>query len=324
MVKKMKISEINPEILIISNKDDFSTDHIAFHLNKMNASYLRLNRDQFIDFKINLNPKIPVLYGNTKDFKFKITLDHLKCIYFRAPIFLRDNYHLNLSPDDQFSRDQWASFVRSLILFENILWVNHPQATYAAEIKPYQLFKANKIGFNIPNTLITNSNDNNEFSKENKVAVKTLEPMMLNIENKDAFIYTNIISSAELMNADISSGPVILQEALVPKVDLRVTVVGNKVFAVSIKKNDKGIDMDWRFEKGDIQYDEIKLPQEIEKMCVNLTKDLGLKYGAIDLVISDNKYYFIEINPTGDWLWLMNHLDLKIDKEIAKLLLNGN
>lgn len=39
------IETIRPEVLIISNKFDYSTDHVAFQMNRAGASYLRLNWD---------------------------------------------------------------------------------------------------------------------------------------------------------------------------------------------------------------------------------------------------------------------------------------
>jgi glutathione synthase/RimK-type ligase-like ATP-grasp enzyme len=151
------LEKIRPKILIISNKHDYSTDYVTFQLNRKNATYLRLNRDQFTEFKINLIPSEQKLFGETKEFAFEISPKILESIYFRAPIYLRDNYQPNLSPSEQLSRSQWTAFMRALMIFDNVLWVNHPQATYKAEVKPYQLYLAKKIGFNIPKTTISNS-----------------------------------------------------------------------------------------------------------------------------------------------------------------------
>ena len=320
------MKKICPEILIISNKHDYSTDHIAFQLNKMGVSYLRLNRDQFPDFKINLIPTDQRLFGETKDFSFEVTSELLKSIYFRAPVYLRDNYQPDLSPDEQLGRTQWASFIRGLTVFDNVLWVNHPQATYKAEIKPYQLHIAKKIGFDVPSTIITNTTQHqNIVGKERpELIVKTLDPVILNIDTQEAFIYTNIVEYDELSKADISSAPVILQEALIPKIDIRVTVIDNVVFAVDIKQKGEGINKDWRLEKNDVQYTKINLPSGIEKNCISLVNALGLKFGAIDLAIHNGKHYFLEINPTGEWAWLLEHTKLEIDVEIVSLLLKGN
>ena len=315
---------IRPEVLIISNKFDYSTDHIAFQLNRIGVSYLRLNRDQFPDFRITLVPTEQRLFGETDDFSFEITPSLLKSIYFRAPVYLRDNYKPNLSLDEQLSRSQWAAFIRSLTVFENILWVNHPQATYKAEIKPYQLYIARKLGFDVPNTVVTNTAHRHDMlGTEESVIIKTLDPVILQKDSQEAFIYTNSVDSEELLKSDISGAPVILQEALIPKVDVRVTVVDDAVFAVDIRQNGKGIDGDWRLEKDNVEYTAIDLPPEIRDRCTALVRELGLKFGGIDLAIHDGKYFFLEINPTGEWAWLLDRTKLEIDREIAALLLKG-
>ncbi len=315
---------IHPEILIISSRFDYSTDHIAFQLNRIGASYLRLNRDQVADFRITLAPVEQRLFGETDEFAFEIAPPVLKSIYFRAPAYLRDNYRPNLSVDEQLSRSQWAAFIRSLTVFEKILWVNHPQATYKAEIKPYQLYIARKLGFDVPNTVITNTAHHHDIlGKKESVIIKTLDPVILQKDTEEAFIYTNTVNSEELLKSNISGAPVILQEALIPKVDVRVTVVGDAVFSVDIRQNGKGIDGDWRLEKNNVQYTTTTLPPEIRDRCVALVRTLGLKFGGIDLALHDDKYFFLEINPTGEWAWLLDRTNLEIDKEITKLLLRG-
>ena len=288
-------------------------------MNKLNVPYLRLNRDQFSEYTLNLNPNSNRLYGHTKEFNFEIKPEILKSIYFRAPIYLRANHRQILPVYDQLSRSQWASFLRSLVIFDDIVWVNNPKSTYNAETKPYQLKIAKKIGFKIPNTLITNSVPPKETFSE-KIVVKTLYPAIFNLGDKESFIYTNIINYDELSNSDLSCSPLIIQDALIPKIDIRVTVVNNVLFAVSIKQNNKGIDTDWRLEKENLEYEIIELPSKIKNMCINLLRELELSFGCIDLLIHKDDYYFIEINPTGEWDWLMHNSNLAIDEEIAKLL----
>ena len=204
---------------------------------------------------------------------FEIKPEILKSIYFRAPIYLRANHRQILPVYDQLSRSQWASFLRSLVIFDDIVWVNNPKSTYNAETKPYQLKIAKKIGFKIPNTLITNSVPPKETFSE-KIVVKTLDPAIFNLGDKESFIYTNIINYDELSNSDLSCSPLIIQDALIPKIDIRVTVVNNVLFAVSIKQNNKGIDTDWRLEKENLEYEIIELPSKIKNMCINLLREL--------------------------------------------------
>jgi glutathione synthase/RimK-type ligase-like ATP-grasp enzyme len=51
-----------------------------------------------------------------------------------------------------------------------------------------------------------------------------------------------------------------------------------------------------------------------------LLEALGLNFGAIDLVESKGSYFFIEINPTGEWGWLVGD-ERRFDAEIAAWLI---
>jgi glutathione synthase/RimK-type ligase-like ATP-grasp enzyme len=50
-------------------------------------------------------------------------------------------------------------------------------------------------------------------------------------------------------------------------------------------------------------------------------KSLGLSFGAIDLVQKpDGEFVFLEVNPSGQWLWLDRILDLRISDAVADWL----
>lgn len=308
-----------PNILIISNPHDYSTDHVIYQLEKSNAKYLRLNRDQFSEYELTLNPLNSTICGKTNWCEFEINEKTLKSIYYRAPIYLRTHIRKNLSIEEKIARDQWTSFLRSLMVFDDVLWINHPQSTFLAENKPYQLKIANEIGFNVPKTVISNKLPS-KFC--DKVAVKTLEPAIFDMDDKQTFIYTNIYDFDDLKEYDFSLAPMIIQEAIVPKVDIRVTIIGDDVYPISIKHDGKGLDVDWRTKKEDLQYELIDLPDDVENKCLELLHKLNLNFGCIDMVKNDGEYYFIEINPTGEWDWLMYNLKLDIDVKIANFLLN--
>lgn len=71
-----------------------------------------------------------------------------------------------------------------------------------------------------------------------------------------------------------------------------------------------------------LSYVPIQLPRSICDKLLQLMKHLGLTFGGIDLVLADNIYYFIEINPTGEWGWLVTSAHLPIDKSIVNALMH--
>ena len=104
-----------------------------------------------------------------------------------------------------------------------------------------------------------------------------------------------------------------------------MTVVGEKLFPVKIESQEyEESRIDWRRGTNIISHKYIELPKIISRQCINLVKHLNLIFGAIDLVIDkEGNFYFLEINPNGQWAWIEKRLNLPISQEIATLLLLG-
>lgn len=306
------------DILIVSNKLDFTTDYVCMELQKRNAKYFRINRDDFEKYQILFDVDKETMTIEIND--DIIFLDNtLKAIYYRAPIYLRDIYKPNISKEEQLYRTQWAAFIRNLTFFDNVIWVNNPSATFKAENKILQLKYAKSIGLLCPKTLLANTS-NIDINKDEVFIVKTLDTGILRIGDKEAFIYSNVVTGNEIKSSNLSLAPIIIQEYLQPKIDVRVTIIGNKVYAVKIMKNSRGIDGDWRREKNDVRYVPFSLPKDIETKCIELLKRFGLAFGGIDLIQSNDMFYFLEVNPTGEWAWLVNCAQLEIYLGICDFL----
>lgn len=309
------------QCLVISSTIDYSTDLICFELERRGKEYLRINRDRFSQYEILYsleNNSLQIIINNQL---YRISEDSLESIYFRAPVFLRTGKSYTLK--EQLYRSQWSSFIRNLIVFEKVKWINHPVRIYQAENKLYQLKMAKKNEFDIPMTYVGNKVPD-QIDLDAPYIVKSLDTALFYDEGKEMFTYANILSGKELVNSEIQYAPIIIQECLVNKTDIRATIIGNKIFAVSILKNGHKIIGDWRrTPTEDLMYKEIKLPIYIQNKIKNLMNDLKLEFGGIDLALVDGKYYFIEVNPTGEWGWLVSITNLSIDKAIVDCLVRG-
>ncbi|MEK3763452.1 hypothetical protein [Solibacillus sp. FSL K6-4121] len=310
------------DILIISNKLDFGTDYICLELEKKQANYLRINRDEFSDYDIIFDLKKLQLLITVNDIDYIISDNNLKSIYYRAPIYLRDIYKPNIPIEEQLYRTQWTAFIRNLTIFENAKWMNNPISTFKSENKLLQLKYANRLGFLTPNTYITNTS-NIDINDNQLFIAKSLDTAVLRIDDKEAFIYSNLVTAEEIKNSSLELSPVVIQDYIGNnsyKIDIRVTIIEEELFAVRILKNGQGINGDWRREKDNIEYIKFDLPNNIKQKCVTLTKSLSLNFGAIDLIEYDNDFYFLEINPTGEWAWLVENAELPIAERICDAL----
>lgn len=308
-------------VLILSSMYDFSTDLVVQRLENNGDNFIRLNKEQLSDFEIFLDPINTIL--RVKGEYVDVETSNVKSVWFRQPVFLRNTPGRSIDINEQLSLSQWNAFLRGLMVFDKAYWMNWPQATYAAESKPYQLMIAKKIGFSVPQTIISNSLG---FEKlpSTKFIIKSMDTVLLK-ENDDCyFTYTSKANPADFTLDKTKQAPITFQEYIEDKLDIRVTIVGSKVYAVAIKSNGNAISDDWRtLKKEDLEYIDIELPVRIKKLCIEYVKLLGLNYGAIDFIKTKDEYIFIEINPTGEWGWLSND-KREIDYDIAKKLSEAN
>lgn len=307
--------------LIISSSIDYTTDHICIELNRRGCNYLRINRDQFMQYKVCFDVAEKVLYVNSNNHDYYIADDTLRSVYFRAPVFIRA--HKNYTKEQQLHRSQWSSFMRNLSTFRNARWINKPNKTFMAENKIYQLDVALNQGMRIPDTVVTNYPY--KINPNQLYIVKSLDTALFYEGEYEMFTYSTILKGSDLIDASLNDAPVIIQNCLTNKIDLRVTIIGNHIFTAAILLDGEGIEGDWRInKKSRLQYKEVSLPKEIESKIKHIMDELGLVFGGMDLAYADNEYFFIEVNPTGEWGWLAEQVGFPISKAIVDYMENEN
>lgn len=306
-----------PQVLILSNKHDYSTDYVCIELEKRDIPYLRINRDMFDRYEILVDLQCKQMTIGVNDSIYVISDDTLKSVYFRAPVFLRNTKPYSVN--EQLERGQWSSFIRNLIIFDNAKWINHPVKTYQAENKLFQLWVAADVGLEVPHTWCGNVVPE-ELPDENYI-VKSLDTALFYDNGIEMFTYSSIVSQDELKTVQIQDAPVIIQQFLRDKIDIRVTFIDGRLFPVSIEDTMGGIVGDWRkTPKEALRYSLISIPEDVQRKLCILMKKMELSFGGIDLALADGKYYFIEINPTGEWGWLKKLTGCPIDEAIADAL----
>lgn len=310
-------------VLILSNTLDFATDYVVAELRRREAPYVRLNLDTLSEDQISLDPLTAALDIVQLDGKTLSIRDPLSVLY-RAPTHLRESSGHRYDPKDLLARHQWTAFARSLTVFTRAKWVNHPRDTFLAENKPFQLALAREVGFSVPETRVTNAPAliQAQGIGSSTWAVKSLDSFLLRVNDRDAFFYTQCLTMEELCRESLNAMPVIAQQWLDPKVDVRVTVVGQKCFAASVTADQGGIHGDWRLLKDKAIFTKLELPDEITDKCRSFLDRLHLTFGAIDFAMVDDQWYFLEINPTGEWAWLVERAQLPIDVAIVDELLS--
>jgi hypothetical protein len=197
--------------------------------------------------------------------------------------------------------------------------------------KEEQMKRALQSGLLIPPTCI--SNDPAQVKQfidqyNGKVITKMQHAFAIYREQQEMVVFTNEIPETSYNDLDsLQLCPMVFQQRIDKKLELRVTIVGDQVFAFSIdSQKNENAQVDWRKE-GRTMVEEwlpYTLPDTIQQKLLSFMDGYGLNYGAIDLILTpDDQYYFLEVNAAGEYFWLDRLCGFAISRQIANLLL-GN
>ena len=308
------------KIFIITCQSDQTADYITNQL-PGRASVFRLNTDVFGDYKFRIggNPfwSIEDSDGN------QIDNLNIHAIYYRKPLL----------PQLSDYEPKYRSFMQREIVacIEGVadsfpgICLSKPSILRKADNKIYQLNTAKNLGFTIPNSLITNDNNAAQAFCETKPCI--VKPISIGkIYDKDDTIVfqTNQVDNNRPIE-HVEYCPSYFQEQHDKDYELRVTIIGKKVFPVRIDSQlHKETRIDWRVNPNVLIYSETEMPKDLEEKCFELLTSLGLSFGAFDFIVRKNQYIFLEVNANGQWGWLEGKLGINISDAIIDYLVGDN
>lgn len=185
-----------------------------------------------------------------------------------------------------------------------------------ADSKPDQLRLAQQLGLEIPETIITNDPDAvRAFARRaGPVVAKMLVPPAASGPLRDGeaeVMFTTAMTDDDLAQLDgLDLCPMIFQQRIDTARDVRVTLVGKRLFAAAIDASARrGGDPDWR--RHSYAHDRApawqpcELPRTLADRLVQLADRARLNYASVDLVVRpDGSHVFLELNATGSFAFL--------------------
>jgi glutathione synthase/RimK-type ligase-like ATP-grasp enzyme len=204
----------------------------------------------------------------------------------------------------------------------NRAWLNPLSKMQRAERKITQLKVAQKIGFAIPQTIISNSWQTIQSELPEEVIIKSCYGMLDGGEDIKLLYTKPFANSPEVLPTAFNPYPGIWQENLKKAREWRITVVGDQVFPAAIYTDADAKD-DWRRQQSTdkVRFEHGDFPQELQEKCKLYLRTFGLRFGAFDFVEdSAGCITFLECNTNGQFGWLEDLLDMPISAAIADSL----
>jgi len=198
-----------------------------------------------------------------------------------------------------------------------------------AEAKQLQLELARAVGLDVPRTLVTNDPAAARAFWDQcsgRVVAKMMASFAIHADGQERVVFTNPLAEHDLAGlAGLRLCPMTFQERLDKALELRVTIVGRRVFTAAVDPNALPRSAtDWRREGLALigRWRPHALPAGVERGLLALMDALGLNYGAADIVVTPGgRHVFLEVNPAGEFFWLERENGLPVSEALADVLL---
>lgn len=246
-----------------------------------------------------------------------VDFDEVEAVWYRRFHEIAVPPEVGIADDRVFVRREWQDVLNSIFFGLDCRSVN-PLPGQISATKPRQLEMARRTGLPVPDTLVTNDPSQVEIFLERhrgRVVHKAMSPPM------GRFIDTRRWTDADRAAlSDLPLAPTIFQEEIVGPSDVRVTIVGEEVFAARIETAEGRAGLDSRLDLDAPCYPH-SLPVDVRERLLDMMRALGLCYGAVDLKITERgEYVFFEVNPQGQFLYIEVLTGLGISSAMAGLL----
>lgn len=342
------------QIVIVTEKLDPHADEMVVKLNELGHDPIRLNTDEIpihtvMNFHLNgaqWEGYIKILSSGRA-----IDISNIRSIWWRRPSEFVFPPEFN-QQEKEFAKKEINHAVAGLweVLRDDCYWVSYPTDIRQAGFKPGQLSRAAAMGFDVPRTLITTSPDEVRAFYEASngqiifkvmsdpfLAMDKIEPVQVASDDpntpllevpKPRGTFTTLIGEKELAALDSVRYVNCQFQEMIPKaVELRVTVIGDEVFAAEIHSQaHEKTKMDFRHWDVEIPYRKATLPPDIAQRCLDFVHSYHLNYSAMDFILTpDGRYVFLENNSNGQFLFVQLQVpELKMLEALAACLIRGS
>ena len=316
-------------ILCLSHSRDFyNIDIVQKRLQELGHETLRLNTDQF-SHRLSFD-----FGGAASPFTFNLQLNgrsidsrEIEAVWYRklwgieAPAELDPQYKAIFYQEYDTMRDLFFDALR------HVPWMNPMrQDHWIGGNKAIQLELAQKNGLEIAPTLFTNDPEKVKSffhgQCQGAMIAKLHGTLSRSMSGNSPMFPTTRIHEADLDQLDtLPYCPMIFQQ-FIPKVyELRIAYVDGIMFAGKIDTGDSERGKtDWRVATDvPITWQPYQLPDAIQRSLKLMMQEMGLPFGAIDMIRHlDGRYFFLEVNPQGEWGMLQRDLQYPIGETIAE------
>ncbi|MGH3754921.1 MAG: ATP-grasp ribosomal peptide maturase [Pseudonocardiaceae bacterium] len=311
-------------VLIVTQELDATADEVVLALADRGVPVFRIDRAWF--------PQRLTLEAEFRDGRWTgclrtaercVELGDIQSVWYRW----RSTFVLSpqLSPQDRRHAEREAcTGFDGVVCSLDARHVNHPHRV-AALPKPVELRLAARCGLDVPQTVISNSSRQvRAFANgSHEVVRKLFSCHVLDDTGRSMIGHTRLITDDDLTDLDHVALTAHQVQCYVDKLmDVRVVVVGDRMFPVAIHPLSEAARIDFRTDYRALRHEVIELPGGVAQGIRRFMAESGLLMASMDFSVGrDGRYYFLESNPAGgQYGWLEAKTGVRITEAVADLL----
>ncbi|MEZ7528179.1 grasp-with-spasm system ATP-grasp peptide maturase [Cloacibacterium normanense] len=299
-------------ILIISKKKEITTTKVMKWLFRFEKKFILVDEEETFEIKMKDNK---IFLESEKNNFF---LDEITSVWYRRggikfKRFCYENKGINIHMDET---QHWLEEYVIHIL-ESKKHLNKQSKSHVNKL--LVLDKAKKVGLDVPDYYLSNNTQN---VKLRSTITKPIagNPMIESIaKDTDGVLYTAIVD--EYIENDFFIS--FFQEKIEKDFEIRTFYLNGKCWSFAIfSQNDEQTKVDFRKYNTEVPNRNVRynMPRSIEENIRLLMLSLDLNCGSLDFIKSGEKYFFLEVNPIGQFLGLSFICNYSLEKEIATYL----
>ncbi|MGW8556805.1 ATP-grasp ribosomal peptide maturase [Streptomyces tubercidicus] len=301
-------------VLVLTCEEDLTADIVVSTLQDLGVPLVRLDPAD-LPGRVSLSAEYAEndFHGYLKSGERMVSLGSLRSVWVRRP---------GTPGERTAEQSAWIAVEAEQALYGMLTstqarWMNHPVAAAQARYKPWQLRLAHRSGFLVPATLLTTFP-----AMARQFAAGYPDLVVKSVSGKHPgdppMVLPTTRISPDTDFSGVAAGPTLLQQHIPKVADIRLTCVGDRLFAARKKSDPEEVDS--RFTHHGT-WEPVEVPDAVNRAVNSYLSTAQLAYGAFDFAEDpDGAWWFLECNQGGQFGFIQLETDQPIAQAIAAWL----
>ncbi len=306
-------------VLILTCQQDVTADMVVARLDGTGVPVVRLDpADLPGDVALSVEYVHGTFHGHLSAGGRTVRLSGLRAVWVRRPGVPATR----VAEPSAWLTEESAQAFYGMLRSTGARWMNHPDAARRARHKPWQLHLAQRSGLPVPETTITTfPQAARDFAKRfPDLVVKPVSGA--HPQEPPRAVPTSRVAPEADFSA-VAFGPTLLQRRVAKRADIRLTCVGDRLFAArkSVGPNADPDEVDVRFAVSTASWHPVETPPRIATRVHRYLREAQLAYGAFDFAEdADGVWWFLECNQSGQFGFVEIETNQPIARAVADWL----